>query len=208
MAIKILLYEDNDSLRNSISSLLKSHFDFELMAAMPNAITVAHDITQFEPQAILMDIDMPEVNGVAAVKAIRKFNTAVSIIMFTVFEDEDNIYNAICAGADGYLLKSNMDQLPAAIKDVLNGGAPMTSSVAKKVLRFLPRSNTKNEELEKLTVRETDILEHITRGFSYKMIAAELKISLETVRSHIKNIYKKLQVNSATEAIYKYSQSK
>lgn len=208
MAIKILLYEDNDSLRNSISSFLKSYPDFELMAAMPNAITVTNDLTQFEPQAILMDIDMPEVNGVAAVKAIRKFNTVVSIIMFTVFEDEDNIYNAICAGADGYLLKSNMDQLPAAIKDVLTGGAPMTSSVAKKVLRFLPKSNTKNEELEKLTARETEILEHITKGFSYKMIAAELKITLETVRGHIKNIYKKLQVNSATEAIYKYTQSK
>jgi DNA-binding NarL/FixJ family response regulator len=208
MAIRILLYEDDDSLRNSISSFLTNHADFELMAAMPNAITVANDITQFKPQAILMDIDMPEVNGVAAVKTIRSLNSDVSIIMFTVFEDEENIYNAICAGADGYLLKSNMDQLPAAIKDVLSGGAPMTSSVAKKVLRFLPKGNTKNEALEKLTTRETEILEHITRGFSYKMIAVELKITLETVRSHIKNIYKKLKVNSATEAIYKYTQNK
>lgn len=209
MAIKILLYEDNESLRKSIPAFLNSHADFELMAAMPNAATLVNDIHQFEPQVILMDIDMPDVNGVDAVKTIRRFNTTVSIIMFTVFEDEENIYNAICAGADGYLLKNNIELLPAAIKDVLNGGAPMTSVVAKKVLKFLPKNHTnKNEESEKLTRREIEILEHITKGFSYKMIASELKISLETVRGHIKNIYKKLQVNSATEAVYKFTQNK
>lgn len=129
--------------------------------------------------------------------------------MFTVFDDDDNIFNAICAGANGYILKKHFEEVPAAIKDVLDGGAPMTSSVAKKVLAFIPQNKSaKKPELENLSVRENEILQYISKGYSYKMIAAETKIAVETVRSHIKNIYKKLQVNSATEAIYKLNQRK
>jgi DNA-binding NarL/FixJ family response regulator len=133
----------------------------------------------------------------------------VPVIMFTVFEDNENIFNAICAGANGYLLKKNFEQIPAAIQDVMTGGAPMTSSVAKKVLTFVPTSNTeKKSEQENLSPREVEILNYVVKGYSYKMIAAELNLSLETVRSHIKKVYKKLQVNSATAAVYKYTQGK
>jgi DNA-binding NarL/FixJ family response regulator len=128
--------------------------------------------------------------------------------MFTVFDDDDNIFNAICAGANGYLLKRNFDQIPAAIKDVLDGGAPMTSSVAKKVLSFVPRNQTeKTAETESLSKRESEILSLVAKGFSYKMIGSQLVISTETVRTHIKHIYKKLQVNSATGAVHKFMQS-
>ena len=208
MAIKVLIYEDNETLRKSVQTLLLWNSDFDVVAAMPDATSVTDDINILKPDVILMDIDMPGCTGVAAVTKIRTANNAVPVIMFTVFEDEENIFNAICAGANGYLLKKNFDQIPAAIKDVLDGGAPMTSSVAKKVLTFVPQNKpAKNPNIETLSPREKEILEYIVKGYSYKMVAAQINIATETVRSHIKKIYKKLQVNSATEAAYKFSKS-
>jgi DNA-binding NarL/FixJ family response regulator len=207
MTIKVLIYEDNESLRKSIQTLLLWNSEFDVVAAMSNAISVTDDITVLKPDVILMDIDMPDCTGVQAVARIRAANNKVPVIMFTVFDDDENIFNAICAGADGYLLKKNFDQIPAAIKDVLDGGAPMTGSVAKRVLTFVPKNKpAQNSNIETLSPREKEILEYIVKGYSYKMIAAELNIATETVRSHIKKIYKKLQVNSATEAVYKFSQ--
>jgi DNA-binding NarL/FixJ family response regulator len=209
MAIKVLIYEDNESLRKSVQTLLQWNNEFDVVAAMPDAISVTDDITILKPDVILMDIDMPGGNGVAAVTTIRHTGNQVPVIMFTVFDDEENIFNAICAGANGYLLKKNFEQIPASIKDVLDGGAPMTGSVAKKVLSFVPQNKiTKNPEMEILSAREREILEYIVKGYSYKMIAAEINIATETVRSHIKKIYKKLQVNSATEAVYKFNSKK
>jgi DNA-binding NarL/FixJ family response regulator len=206
MAIKVLIYEDNISLRKSIETLLLWDSDFDVVAALSDAAFVKEDVTALQPDVILMDIDMPNSNGVNAVTQIRKTDIELPIVMFTVFEDDENIFNAIRAGANGYLLKKNFDQIPASLKDVLDGGAPMTSSVAKKVLNFIPKNNTKsNEEIGSLSKREAEILEHITQGYSYKMIGEKLFIATETVRTHIKRIYKKLQVNSATEAVYKFT---
>jgi DNA-binding NarL/FixJ family response regulator len=209
MAIKVLIYEDNETLRKSIQALLQWNSEFDVVAAMPDATSVKEDIVALQPDVVLMDIDMPGGNGVQAVTAIRSTGNLVPVIMFTVFEDEENIFNAICAGANGYLLKKNFDQIPASIKDVLDGGAPMTSSVAKKVLTFVPQNKpTKNPNIETLSPREKEILEYIVKGYSYKMVAAQINIATETVRSHIKKIYKKLQVNSATEAAYKFNNNK
>jgi DNA-binding NarL/FixJ family response regulator len=209
MAIKVLIFEDNENLRKSVQTLLLWNADFDVVSARTDAITVLQDIETWHPDVILMDIDMPLSNGVDAVTQMRNANCDIPVIMFTVFEDDENIFNAICAGANGYLLKKNFEQIPSAIIDVMNGGAPMTSSVAKKVLRFVPNNKVqKNEDVENLSTRETELLEYIVKGFSYKMIASEMKISLETVRSHVKNIYKKLQVNSATGAVYKFMQGK
>ena len=209
MAIKVLLYEDNDNLRSSVVTMLKWNNAFDLVAALPDAKYADEDVNALMPDVILMDIDMPESNGVDAVKKIRKINSQVYIIMFTVFDDDENIYNAICAGASGYILKKNIEQLPNAIEDVLNGGAPMNSTVAKKLIQFINTTKEKkNIELENLTARENEILELIAKGHSYKMIAAEINIATETVRTHIKKMYKKLQVNSATEAVYKFNTSK
>jgi len=207
MPIGVLIYEDNENLRKSMQTLLLWNDEFYVIAAMPDATSVKDDTSILKPDVILMDIDMPNCNGVEAVKQLRTINEMLPVIMFTVFDDDENIFNAICAGANGYLLKKNIEQLPAAITDVLNGGAPMTSSVAKRVLTFVPKNKTeKNTALEALSAREIEILEHIVKGYSYKMIAAELNISAETVRSHIKKIYKKLQVNNATAAVYKFNQ--
>jgi DNA-binding NarL/FixJ family response regulator len=206
MAIKVLIYEDNEPLRKSIQTLLLWNKGFDVVAALPDAVCAREDVTVLKPDVILMDIEMPLSNGVEAVTSIRKEFLDLPIVMFTVFEDDDNIFKAIRAGGNGYLLKKNFDQIPAALKDVLDGGAPMTSSVAKKVLNFIPKNNTEsNAEIESLSKREVEILEYITKGYSYKMIGEHLFIATETVRTHIKRIYKKLQVNSATEAVYKYT---
>lgn len=209
MAIQVLLYEDNDHLRHSIGTMLQWNHDFKLVGALPDANRVIDDISLWEPDVVLMDINMPNSNGVDAVAQIRTVNEKIAVIMFTVFEDDENIFNAICAGANGYLLKRNFDQIPTAIRDVMEGGAPMTSSVAKKVLGFVPKHKPDkvNEPLI-LSAREMEILELIEKGFSYKMIATEIYISVETVRTHIKHIYRKLQVNSATGAVHKFKQSK
>src|SRR4051812_27116557 len=125
MAIKILLYEDNEALRDSIALLLGEEPDFELQAAMPDAETVTTDITAFIPDVVLMDIDMPGISGVEAVRRIRVLYPLLPVIMLTVFDDNENIFNAICAGASGYMFKSHtMEELPGAVRDVLRGGAP------------------------------------------------------------------------------------
>lgn len=182
--------------------------EFELVAAMPDATGILEDIKTFHPDVILMDIDMPPSNGVESLKVLRKQYEALPVIMLTVFEDNDNIINSICAGANGYLLKKDMEQIIPAIKDVLNGGAPMTSSVARKVLQLFPGKQEKKICTENLTHRESEILHWLVKGYSYKMIAGELNVNIETVRSHIKKIYKKLHASSATEAIYKAQRHK
>jgi DNA-binding NarL/FixJ family response regulator len=191
-------------MRESLEAMISEEPDFETVAAMANAETVETDIRELKPDVVLMDIDMPQVNGVEAVKKLRKINPVLPIIMLTVFDDNENIFNAICAGASGYILKRYASiEIPDAIRTVLTGGAPMTGSVAKKVLTMVPRAHSSTEEKTDLTDRETAILQFLVNGYSYKMIAGELKISLDTVRFHIKKIYDKLHVHSATEAVSK-----
>jgi len=209
MAIKILLYDDNESLRGSLGTLLSEEPDFELQAAMPDAETVVTDINTFYPDVVLMDIDMPGTDGVEAVRLIRGISQSLPVIMLTVFDDNENIFNAICAGASGYILKRNAtEELSAAVRDVLRGGAPMTGSVARKVLGMVPQAKNTTQETGNLTQKETAILQFLVNGYSYKMIAAELKISIDTVRFHIKKIYDKLHVHSATEAVSKALKNK
>jgi DNA-binding NarL/FixJ family response regulator len=204
MAITILLYDDNDALRTSMEILIAEDEEFELAALMPNAETVETDIAVMKPDVVLMDIDMPKVNGVEAVRRIRKANDKLPVIMLTVFEDNENIFNAICAGASGYILKRYAtEEIPAAIRMVLTGGAPMTGSVARKVLQMVPQAKSSEQEKSNLSQKEIAILQFLVNGYSYKMIAAELKISIDTVRFHIKKIYDKLHVHSATEAVSK-----
>jgi len=209
MSIRVLLYDDNEALRASMEELIAEQKDFELLAAMPNAETVVTDIKEFRPDVVLMDIDMPIVNGVEAVKNIRKVNEQLPVIMLTIFDDNENIFNAICAGATGYILKRYAtEEICDAIRNVMTGGAPMTGSVARKVLQMVPKAKTVEQEKSNLSDRETQILQFLVNGFSYKMIAGELKMSLDTVRFHIKKIYDKLHVHSATEAVSKAIKNK
>jgi DNA-binding NarL/FixJ family response regulator len=204
MGIKVLVYDDSEALRTSMEILISEEEDFDLLALMPNAETVATDIKEMKPDVVLMDIDMPVVNGVEAVKKIRTTDERLPVIMLTVFDDNENIFKAICAGASGYILKRYAtEEIPSAIRMVLAGGAPMTGSVARKVLQMVPQAGTAEQEKSNLSAKEIVILQFLVNGYSYKMIASELKISIDTVRFHIKKIYDKLHVHSATEAVSK-----
>jgi len=198
------MYDDHEALRQSMETLIREEPDMQMIAAMSNAETVETDIRELRPDVILMDIDMPAVDGVSAVKRIRQVDATLPIIMLTVFDDNENIFNAVCAGASGYILKRcATEEIPAAIRNVLSGGAPMTGSVARKILQMVPPAKGPEKENVDLSQREVQILQLLARGFSYKMIAAEINISMDTVRFHIKNIYDKLHVHSAPEAVSK-----
>lgn len=212
MPVRILIYDDNEALRQSMETLILEEDGLQLIAALSNAETVETDVRELKPDVVLMDIDMPAVDGVAAVKRIRKVDGVLPVIMLTVFDDNDNIFNAVCAGASGYILKRcATEELTAAIRNVISGGAPMTGVVARKVLQMVPvarggeedRGGGHREGRAELSQREVQILQLLARGFSYKMIAAEIGVSMDTVRFHIKNIYDKLHVHSATEAVSK-----
>ena len=172
MAVQILVYDDSDVMRESLRTLLFEEKDFEVIAMLPNAETVETDISELKPHVVLMDIDMPEVNGVEAVKRIRQLYPELPIIMLTVFDDNENIFKAIYAGASGYILKRYVTaEIVAAIHNVLSGGAPMTGTVAKKVLQMLPiAANPEEDEKQLLTIKEKDILQLLVKGYSYKMI--------------------------------------
>jgi DNA-binding NarL/FixJ family response regulator len=149
-----------------------------------------------------MDIDMPGMTGIEAVKQIRKFNSTVPIIMLTVFDDNEHVFEALKSGASGYLLKKHLsEKLFDAIDEALSGGAPMSPSIARMVIESMRKPG--NENPYQLTTREKEILASLSSGNSYKMIAAQLEISLDTVRTHIKKVYEKLQVHSQTEAVSK-----
>lgn len=202
--VRVLIYDDNESLRNSLVTMMQWNEAFDVKGAFPDGRNILEDVRKYDPEVILMDIDMPESNGIDTLKQVRKSYPDLPVIMLTVFEDHEHIISAIIAGANGYLLKRDIDQVVPAIRDVLSGGAPLTSTVAKKVLQLFPRRPVVTEEsTDGLTWREKEILDLLVKGFSYKMIAAEVNLSVETIRTHIKKIYKKMQVNSATEAVYK-----
>lgn len=204
-SIKIIVYEDNPDLRDSLAVLLGGSIGFELVGAFVNCEQVANHVIDLKPDVVLMDIDMPVANGLKGLKIIKKLAPQVNVVMFTVFEDNENIFEAICSGAVGYLLKRTPPvKLLEAIHDAHNGGAPMTSSIARKVLQMLPTQQKVSENNDyKLTEREGEILNLLVKGNSYKMIADKSGISIDTVRSHIKKIYDKLHVHSQTEAVAK-----
>jgi len=202
--IGVIIYEDNSDMRNSLSQLISRTEGVKLLGAFPDCMASEAQVKKLEPDVILMDIDMPGINGIQAVQQIRRFDIDVQILMLTVFDTNDKIFDALCAGASGYLLKKTSPaKLIEAILDVHNGGAPMTSEIAKKVLIHFSRPPVKAEKKYDLSARQKDILFCLTQGYSYKMIAEQLQLSIDTVRFYIKQIYLKLQVNSAPEAVSK-----
>ncbi|MBX2942085.1 MAG: response regulator transcription factor [Cyclobacteriaceae bacterium] len=201
--LSVFIFEDNALLRESIGSLILAKPEMKLLGAFENVHTVKDQVSKYNPDLILMDIDMPGRSGIEAVKEIRQSNIQTPIIMLTVFDDNTHVLDAIRAGASGYLLKKHLStKLYDSIEEVLAGGAPMSPSVARMVIASM-HQKPQLENTYQLTSREKEILTSLSKGNSYKLIAAQFEISIDTVRTHIKKIYEKLHVHSQTEAVSK-----
>lgn len=204
MKIKVAVYEDNSALRESLSFLIKGTNELELTGTWENCVDIVEHCRQNKPEIILMDIDMPDIDGIQGTKMVKTAFPEIEILIFTVFNDRDKLLAALCAGASGYILKkSSAVEIIEAIIDLHNGGSPMSGEIARKVLGFFSNNHTKPEDPYDLTKREYEILQCLVKGQSYKMIADQCFISIGTVRSHINAIYKKLHVNSKSEAVVK-----
>ncbi|MEQ8243577.1 response regulator transcription factor [Fulvivirga sp.] len=203
MSVKVVVFEDNELLRESLTTLFSLDTNYHLVASLSDASQATAVIKKHNPDAVLMDIDMPGTTGIMAVRQIRMENSLVPIIMLTVFDDNQHVFEALGAGASGYLLKKHIStKLFEAIGDVLTGGAPMSPSIARMVLSSMQQKPVVQNPYH-LTARETQILASLSKGNSYKLIASDMEISIDTVRTHIKKIYEKLHVHSQTEAVSK-----
>ena len=185
--------------------LINGTIGFEVLATFRNCNHVVDEVDAFKPDVVLMDIDMPGTNGLQGLKLIREQNSDVKVLMLTVFDDNKNVFEALKAGANGYILKKTQPaRLLEYIQDAHTGGAPMTSSIATQVLKMFSEVHAKSSDGDyNLSEREKEVLQLLVNGYSYKMIAAGMFISIDTVRSHIKKIYEKLHVNSKSEAVAK-----
>lgn len=203
--IKIALYEDNAKLRQAMCQLISSQDDFVLTGDYENCARIIENCHQHLPDVILMDIDMPVVNGIEGLQMIRPVFPSINVLMLTVFEENEKIFEAIQSGAAGYLLKnSSLQEIIQAIHTVYEGGAPLSPYVAKKILAFHSTPASHNKEwLDKLSEREQEVLRLLADGFSTKMIAEKLFLTTNTILTHLKRIYHKLEVHSAIEAINK-----
>lgn len=202
--IRVAIFEDNKHLRETFQFLLSTAEGFTCVGAYPDCSGMPGDLAANDCDVVLMDIEMPGMSGIDATKLIKQNFPAINILIQTVFFEDDYIFNAICAGASGYILKSTTpDGYLQAIKDVQAGGSPMTPGIARRVLELFktnlaPTSPAKDYNL---TTQEKKVLQLLVSGKSYKMIAAELLVATDTVKSHVTNVYAKLHVHSGTEAV-------
>ena len=204
MDIRVSVFEDNKALRDSLQYLISAKKGFTIVGIYPDCSNVLADVSQNPADVVLMDIDMPGINGIEATALIKSRFPAVNVLILTAYDDNDKVFAALQSGATGYLLKKTTSaKILEAIKEINEGGAPMNAGIARKVLAFFSEKKNVVKNEYDLSPREKDVLGCLVKGDSYKMIADECFISMGTVQSHITNIYKKLHVNSKSEAVAK-----
>ena len=205
MPITVCIIEDDDWIRDNLAARIRQSDGFACLGAYRTGEEAIARVPGLAPNVILMDINLPKMNGIECVRQLKGLLPSAQILMLTVYEDSDKIFNSLLAGASGYLLKRTPQaEILEAIAEVHRGNSPMTGHIARKVVQFFNQRGTKEGALEKLSKREREVLEHLARGVPYKEIASELLVSIDTVRVHIKGIYSKLHVHSRGEAVAKY----
>jgi len=205
MNTTVAIVEDNAELRDSIARYMAGAPGFECLGAYPTAEEALEGIPRQVPQVVLMDINLPRMSGIECVAKLKVLLPKLQIVMLTVYEDTDQVFQALAAGACGYLVKrASPDELLEAIHEVCRGGAPMSSHIARKVVQSFQAPGRSSQEVEKLSQREQEVLALLAKGHAYKQIADKMGVSLDTVRTYIRRIYDKLHVCSRVEAVVKY----
>ena len=205
MPIKVSIVEDNDRVRESLTSLIDGARGFRCVGAHRSAEAALRLVPEEKPNVVLMDIHLPRLSGVDCVRKLKAIEPDLLVLMLTAYEDDDLIFQALKAGANGYLVKQTpASEILAAIREVHEGGAPMSSNIARKVIHSFHQTGPNESPTETLSPREREILDLLAKGYLYKEIADTLSIAYLTVHTHVRNIYEKLHVRSRTEAVAKY----
>lgn len=205
MPINVSIVEDNEQLRNTLCRVLNRAEGFSCISTYGSAEAALEELPEEKPEVVLMDINLPGINGVECVRKLKQIAPQIQVVMLTVYEDTENIFNALAAGASGYLLKrTSSAELLESIREVNRGGSPMTAHIARKVVQSFQKPVSSSEPAEDLSPREREVLDFLSQGFLYKEIAEKLGISYETVHTYIRRIYEKLQVRTRTEAVAKF----
>jgi len=203
--IKISIIEDDEWIRENLASQIRLTQGFSCAGCYRNGEEALANIPKAIPDVVLMDINLPRMSGIECVRKLKAMIPSTHVLMLTVYEDSDKIFDSLLAGASGYLLKRTPQaEILEAIRDVSNGNSPMTGHIARKVVQYFNQRGNAQQEIEKLSRREREVLDHLAQGMPYKEIADVLAVSIDTVRMHIKGIYGKLHVHSRGEAVAKY----
>jgi len=203
--ITVAIVEDDQKIRSSLATILGDEEGFQCCGAYESAEEALEELEELSPKVVLLDINLPGIDGIECARRLRGFENSPQIIMLTIRQDPEIIFDALSAGANGYLLKPpTAVELLESIRDVSKGGAPMTASIARRVVQSFRQPRPPSAEIEGLSPREREVLDLLSKGFAYKEVSAELGISYSTVQRHIERIYQKLHVHSATHAVAKY----
>ena len=205
MQIKVAIVDDDEGIRTSLATLIRRAPSMKLTGDYPDGETALKEIPRNPPDVVLMDINMPGIKGPECIRLLKAQLPAVQFMILTVYEDSDSLFNSLKAGASGYLLKRTAStRLLEAIHDVHKGGSPMTPQLARRVVQFFAKPAETSSPVASLTAGEKEFLNQLANGYAYKEIADRMKMSIDTVRSYVRNVYEKLHVHSRTEAVVKF----
>ncbi len=205
MPIKVAIVEDNEKIREGLAALIGGSEGFQCTAAYETAEETLRHLPAYNPDVVLMDIQLPKMSGIECVARLKEHDNHMQVMMLTVYEDDDKVFRSIVAGATGYILKRTPPaELLEAIRDVYEGGSPMSDQIARKVVKAFQEMGKSSKETENLSEREMEILSYLAKGYQDKEIADHFFLSIKTIRTHLRNIYQKLHVRSRTEAVLMY----